>query len=372
MTRFGETDFTIGVEEEFQLVHPETGELVSRMDEVYEAADPGDGELQSELFQSMIETATPVCADVDELREELVRLRSLLDEEGRDRNLRIAASGTHPFAKWEEREVTPDERYRELIRDIRLPIKRELVFGQHVHIGVGSAEEALFVTNHLRADLPLLLALSVNSPFWRGIDSGLQSARLRVFDAMPRSGIPRTFVNWSDLQGAVDLYKAAGAIEDMTKIWWDVRPRPTLGTVEVRIADLPTDVEASIGLAALTQALVRDWARRYRENQAVDVHLQPEAIRENRWRALRDGLEADLVHLPYPEQLRTRSIEETLQATFKRLEPTIDELGIEDELRRLEQIVDTRETGAARQREVHERTDSLREVVHDVAERTVP
>jgi len=188
VTAFGDgSNFTLGVEEGFQFVDPETGELVSRLDEVLEDEDRETGELQSELFQSMIETATPVCLDVDEAREHLARLRGEVADRAREANTRIAASGTHPFARWEQREITPETRYEELIREVRLPIKRELVFGQHVHVAVGSATEAIRVTNQVRAILPLVLAPSTNAPFWRGMDSGLQSARVRVFDAMPRS-----------------------------------------------------------------------------------------------------------------------------------------------------------------------------------------
>lgn len=374
LTRFGSSpDYTLGVEEEFQIVDPETGDLVSRADVILDKDDPAyEEEVQSELFRSMVETATPVCADVDELREEMARLRNLLIERAQARDLAIAASGTHPFARWEEQELTDKDRYRELLRDLRLPIKRELVFGQHVHVAVPSSEAAIRVNNLIRPFLPLVLALSTNAPFWRGIDSGLESARVRVFDAMPRSGMPRWFTSWADLEGAVDLLKAAGSIEDMTKIWWDVRPRPELGTVEVRSADLPTSMERSHALAALVQALVATLAESDPDIHELPIGGHPEAIAENRWRASRYGVDAEFIELDGEDDVRTRSVPSMLGKTLGFAQPAVDELGLEPEMQVLERIVESGETGARRQRQVHEKSGELREVVRDIAARTPP
>jgi len=373
LTQFGATDpFTMGVEEELQILDPETGDLVSRIDEVLGKAGDDDSEnLQTELFQSVVETATDICADVDEVREEVTRLRGRLVDHCEDRGYAIAAASTHPTGRWQDQEYTDKERYEELIETVQWPAKRELIFGVHVHVAVEHPQQAIFVNNHFRPFLPIVLALSTNSPFWQGEDTGLKATRPRIFDALPRSGVPRAFRDFADFNRALDTFKAVGSIEDVTTVWWDVRPRPDLGTVEMRIPDTPTPAEHTVALAALTQAIVKRLADAWENGEEPPLQHNVEVIRENRWRAIRNGIEADLI------QLRDGEVEavpfgEALGSIFDLLGDAPDELGVKDELATLRGIVDRGETGAERQLRLYEETGDFAEVIRDIVDRTPP
>jgi len=374
VTEFGSSEpFTLGIEEEFQILDPETGELVSRIDEVMGKAEPGIEEnLQSELFQAVVETASDICADIDELHDDVCRLRGALLDTMAEKGYTIAAAGTHPFALWEEQDYTDRDRYDELIEDVQWPAKRELIFGQHVHVAVENAPQAIYVNNGLRPFLPILLALSTNSPFWRGVGTGLKSTRVRIFDALPRTGIPREFSSFADFQAAIDTLAAGGSIEDVTKIWWDVRPRPDLGTVEMRVPDLPTTVEESVALAALTQALVVRLARDFERGEEQPIQHIPEVIDENRWRALRDGLEADLIRADEENGVETMSVESAVEDTLALVDDVVQDLGLKDEMATIEDIVQRGETGADRQLRIYEETGDFTEVMRDLVDRTPP
>lgn len=364
---------TMGVEEEFQLVDPDSADLVSDVDALLDAAPVKlRDHLHPELHRSMVETATPVCADIDELRTAVTELRSLLADVAQERGVGIAAAGTHPFARYEDQKMTDKPRYRALMEDMRWALKRDLVFGQHVHVGVPDGEATVVVTNEIRAFLPLLLALSVNAPFWRGMDTGLDSVRVRVFEALPRSGLPRAFEDLADLERAFDALKQAGAVEDWTRIWWDVRPRPDFGTVETRIQDVSTDVETSIALAGLTQALVARILRGHQSGQRPPLVRIPEVIEENRWRAMRDGLDARFIHVDTQGEIAQMPVREALARTVEDLEPEIDALGLGQEIGHLERLAGSGTSGATRQREVYKRTGELRSVTRDVVDRTEP
>lgn len=377
-TAFGLSEpYTVGVEEEFQIVDPGTGDLVSRADEVLGKADPGRVEnLKSEIFQSVIETATDVCADVDAVAEEMATLRGVLFDALEDRGYAIAAAGTHPFARWEDQDVTEQERYRELVEELRWVVKRELIFGQHVHVGLQSREQAIYVLNGIRPFLPLILALSVNSPFWRGDATGLLSTRLRIFDALPRTGLPRRFADWDDFEDTLTKLKAGGSIEDITKLWWDVRPRDDLGTVEVRIADLPTTVDESVALAAFTVAFVAALARRHDRGEPIPFDPEREVVEENRWRALRDGLDAEFIRWRVEDPAEDEVEEVPCQAMFdyalELLEDTADELALTDRMDLLRRTVASGRSGADRQLELYEKTGTMAGVVRELVELTRP
>jgi len=374
MAEFGSTEpFTMGVEEEFQVLDPETFDLVSRADEVLGKTDvPYEENLRTELFQAVVETASDVCQDIDEVREEIVRLRTGIAEELEDKGYRMGAAGTHPFALWEEQDHTDAERYRELISELQWPAKRELIFGQHVHVAVRNAGEAVYASNYLQPFLPLILALSANSPFWRGEDTGLKATRVRIFDAMPRTGLPPTFDNWTDYKQTVDRFMKAGSIDDLTKIWWDVRPRPDLGTVEVRMADLPTDPEVSVSLTAFVQALVVRLCKAREAGEAPPVEHGREVVEENRWQALRAGLDADLIQYANIDEIERLSVAEALERTMDHLGDVPGELGVKNELAQLVDLAERGQTGADRQIEAYEDTGDLKAVVEDIADRTVP
>ncbi|RZN63413.1 carboxylate-amine ligase [Methanonatronarchaeum sp. AMET6-2] len=373
MTKFGESEpYSIGIEEEFQIVDPETWGLVSRADEMLERAEPIRDNLRTELFQSILEIATDVCHDIDEARENICRLRNKLSRFSREKGYRLAASGTHPFAQWKDQDVTDQDRYREVLEDLRWTGKRELIFGQHVHVGVQSKEEAIYITNTIKNFLPHLLALSTNSPFWQSEDTGLKSTRIRIFDSLPRTGLPTHFRGWSHYKEVEKRFIKGGSIDDVTMIWWDVRPRADLGTVEIRIADLPTKVDESIALAALTQALVYKLSLAYR-NPGVEIpyQLDQEIIKENRWRALRDGLHGKFIkrkngevyEIPVQEEIK-RMLEFTREAT--------QELGLEKEIKTIRKIAREKYTGADRQLDTYRETQDLKQVVRQTSELTEP
>lgn len=373
MSTFEQTEpYTIGVEEEFQILDPESFGLVSRADEILGKATDYEENLRTELFQAVVETASDVCADVEEVREEVYRLRRGLAEILDDKGYAMAAAGTHPFARWQDQDPTDQERYRELIDEVGWPARRDLIFGLHVHVAVRNPGEAIYVNNHLRPFLPLVLALSANSPFWQGEPTGLKATRTRIFDAMPRTGMPRRFANWTDFTQTLERLKAVGSIEDVTKIWWDVRPRPDLGTIEVRIADLPTDPDVSVALAALIQALVVRLSQAHENGEQPPVTHEADVIEENRWRAIRDGIQAEFIQYDNVDGTERLPVVDTMEATIDHLGPIPRELGTKNEMALLLDRAQRGRAGAERQLEVWDEQDSLQAVAQDVSERTLP
>ncbi len=373
MTEFGSTKpFTMGVEEELQILDPETGNLVARIDEVLGGAGDEEGsELQSELFQAVVETATPKCETIGEVREEVKRLRGRLVDHCQDRGYAIAAASTHPTAHWEDQEYTDKDRYEELIETVQWPAKRELIFGVHVHVAVEHPQQAIFVNNHFRPFLPLILGLSTNSPFWKGEATGLKATRPRIFDALPRSGVPRAFRDFADFSAAVDTFKAVGSIDDVTTIWWDVRPRPDLGTVEMRIPDIPTETQQTVALAGLTQAIVKRLADAWENGEEPPLEHNIEVINENRWRAIRDGIEADLIQIQDGE-VEAVPFKDAVDSMFDLLGDVPKELGLKQEMATLREVLERGETGAERQLRIYEETEDFLEVIRDIVDRTPP
>ncbi len=283
----------------------------------------------------------------------------------RRRGLRIGSAGTHPFSHWEDQRVVGEERYRELVSTLGFVARRELIFGMHVHVGLDDAETAIHVANGVREHIPLLLALSANSPFWRGEATGLASSRMPIFRGFPRVGVPPAYDGWADFERRIELMTAAGVIEDYTWMWYDVRPHPNLGTVEVRAMDAQTRVEHTLGLAALIQALVRELA----EGHAAGERIEPttdELLDANRWLAARNGLDGELVDLPDTRRVGTR---ELARALVERLEPHAQDLGSADELAAVGDLIE-RGNGAHRQRVVYEANGDFTEVVREVVSAT--
>ena len=356
--------FSIGVEEEFQLLSPESYELVSRFDEVAEAA--GDERVKPELLQSVLEVATSVGRDAPEAIEEAHELRARLRDAAAERGTLIASAGTHPFSRYEHQDVTDAPRYTGLMEKMQWIAERELIFGLHVHVGMRSGDEAIWVANALRTWLPELLALSVNSPFWQARDTGLASTRIKVFDPFPRSGLPPTFASFADFEALVERAVKTGSFSDYTYIWWDLRPHPRLGTIEVRICDAQTRIDAVAGLVALVQSLAATLAERYDRDGTLPV--QPiTLVAENKWRAARYGLDADLIWLERDEE---RPAREALRHLVELAEPAARRLGCTTELALVEEVL-RRGTGADEQRCVHADTDSLLAVAQFLAATTV-
>jgi carboxylate-amine ligase len=361
--------FSLGVEEEFQLVGRESYELVSRIDEILsevEEEDEHEGRVKPELLQSVVEVATNVAHSVDEAMEDLRSLRARLRDAAAEREALIVSAGTHPFSRYEHQEVTDRPRYRELVEDMGWVAERELIFGLHVHVGLGSPDTAIACLNATRTFLPELLALSANSPFWQARPTGLASTRTKVFEAFPRSGLPPAFASWEEFELLVDRGIKAGSFADYTYIWWDVRPHPRLGTIELRICDAQASIGAVEGIVALVQSLVATLAEAYEDGETLPV--QPVTlVDENKWRATRDGLDARLVDLDNDTE---RSAREAVLALVERSEPAARRLGCAAELDSVEALL-ARGTGADAQLGVYEETGSLLAVAQWLAEETV-
>jgi carboxylate-amine ligase len=346
------------VEEELQLLNAESYELTSRYEEVFGEAEAADDRIRPELMQSTVEVATEpvrtVAAALDEARE----LRRRLRDEAEASDCLIASAGTHPFSRWQHQEITEKPRYAELVEALQWTAERQLIFGLHVHVGLDSAQQAIAVANALRTWLPELLAASANSPYWHGRDSGLASTRSKVFDTMPRSGLPPAFGSFEEFELLVERGVRTGSIKDYTYIWWDLRPHPRLGTIEVRICDAQTRLENVV------QSLTATLAERYERDGRLET--QPVTlVGENKWRAARYGLDADLVDLSRDEERPAREALRELQSIA---EPAARRLGCAEELALLDDLF-VRGDGASEQRALGEEGNLLT-VARWLAERT--
>jgi carboxylate-amine ligase len=358
---------TVGVEEEYMLLDAESLELAQRSEEILRSESHGDYAdlVSAELFESLVEFHTPVCASITDVERELCRIRAHAVSVASDRGLRLGSAGTHPFSLFERQRVTRRERYRALVAELQYAARRELIFGLHVHVAVDDPDFAVRVMGLLESHLGELVALSASSPFWRGRATGLASCRHVIFSAFPRSGPPPRFESYEQYAAAVGELVACGCIEDYTRIWWDVRPHPRFGTVEVRVMDAVSRIEDAVALAAYVQALV---AYHRAEHDACQARRpeHPMLTRENKWRAERHGLEATVVDRggggPVPI---TRMIENTLRD----IAPHARDLGCDREVVGVRRIVRDG-NGADRQLAVHASTGDIAAVTLDIAEVT--
>jgi glutamate---cysteine ligase / carboxylate-amine ligase len=337
--------FTVGIEEELMILDPESLDLAQEIEPLLASVPPEwEGQVKPELFSSVLEIATRPCAGVNEAGEELAQLRSVVAGLAADRGLAIGAAATHPFARWEEQAIVDRPRYHELIDDLGYIARRELIFGTHVHVAIAGADRAVYVADGIRRYLPLLLALSTNSPFWRGAATGMMSSRVPVFRQFPREGIPPHYGTWEIYSHRVETMMRSGAIDDYTYLWWDVRPHPNLGTVETRVCDQQTSLAKTLALAALIASLARRLCALHDDEEPL-VEYPSELIDDNKIRAAMRGMEGMLVdfraghHVPAPE-LAKRLLEE--------LADDATELGIAHHLETVWEIL-RGGTGARRQ-----------------------
>jgi len=359
--------FTVGVEEEYLIVDALTGELRPRAASVLPAARGSLGDqVQPELSMSQIEVETSVCHTLAEVRNELGRLRSEVDSAANQAASRVLASGSHPFADWREQPITQKDRYLELDRSFRLLARELLICGCHVHVAVEDPEEAIGVMDRCRPWLPTLLALSANSPFWQGGDSGYCSYRTQVFDRLPVTGSPPILGSRSAYDRLVKELVATGSMADPTRLYWDVRPSARFPTVEFRVCDVALTIDDSVMAAGLIRALVRTChAHAVAGDPVPPVH--PEVLRSARWRASRDGLDGQLVDLAAG---RARPAAEVVEALLAFVGDDLEDAGEWDEVSALVAQTLGRGNGARRQREVFERTGSLVELVKWIAGET--
>jgi carboxylate-amine ligase len=367
--RFTGPSYTIGVEEELMIVDGETLDLASSIEGLLETlADvPKEGEVKPELMESVCEIATDPCRNTDEVGAQLRALRRLTQQAALERGLAIGSSGTHPFAMWEDQRVVAQPRYRDLIADLQFVARQELIFGIHVHVGLDDPDKAVHVANGMRVHVPLLLALSANSPFWRGQLTGLESTRTPIFRAFPRVGIPPRYEDFADWSQRMEFMVDSRVIRDYTYQWYDVRPHPNFGTVEIRAMDSQTRVEHTLGFAALIQAMVKELAEHYEAGKELSRYPY-EMLDENKWIAARHGCDGDLVDLPKRDRV---PVADLARRVMDRLRPHAEELGSVGGLEALEDILENG-TGSTRQRKVYDTNHDLAEVIREVVDATAP
>jgi carboxylate-amine ligase len=358
--------FTVGVEEEFQIVDPATWELRSHVSELLASGAPTFGDqIKPELHQSIVEVGTKICAGVEELAEEIIRIRRDLADSAERVGLRVAAAGTHPFSNWMDQVLSPGERYQNIVEEMGQLARSLLIFGLHVHVAVPDRESMIALMNEARYFLPHLLALSTSSPFWMGRDTGLKSFRTTVFRRFPRTGIPDHFGSWSDYEEYVNLLIKLRSIDNAKKIWWDLRPHPTFGTLEFRICDVPTAPRASIAIAALAQAIIVKLFR-LRERNLGFRRYHRALIEENKWRAARWGIDGKLIDFGKREEVPMRDLAVELLAF---VDDVVDDLGSRREVEYVQKILSDG-TSAERQVQVYQQTGDLRAVAQWLVQET--
>jgi carboxylate-amine ligase len=358
--------YTIGVEEELMIVDAETLDLSNSIETLLKGIPADiDGEVKEELLESVCEIATTPCKNTREAGEQLRELRAITQATAAREGMAIGSAGTHPFAMWEDARVVARPRYRELIAGLQFIARQELIFGVHVHVAVDDPDKAIHVANGMRVHVPLLLALSANSPFWRADATGLLSTRTPIFRAFPRVGIPPRYDNWSDYEKRIEFMKSTKVIQDYTYLWYDVRPHPKFGTVEVRVMDSQTRVEHTLGLAAMVQALVKELGEHYDAGKKL-ARFPYEMLDENKFIAARHGLDGELVDLPKATRVPTRQL---ARRVLDRVREHAQDLGSADDLECVDDLIDNG-NGGARQLIVYEANHDLREVMAEIIDKT--
>jgi carboxylate-amine ligase len=360
--------FTLGVEEEFQIVDKDSHELRSYISKLL---DDGKAVLRervrAEMHQSVVEVGTGICKNVHEVRAELTEMRLELDRLARKGGMHIVAAGTHPFSDWKSQEITPNPRYHVIVEDLQDVARANLIFGLHVHVGIKDKQTAIALANQLRYFLPHLLALSVSSPFWLGRATGQQSSRTMMFKRFPRTGIPPTFESYSQFMEYVDLLIRTNCIDNGKKIWWDVRVHHVFDTVEIRICDMPTNLEQELAIVALIQALTAQLYLMLRRNQSWRHYISP-LVEENKWRASRYGIRGKLIDFG---QQQERPYAELMEEMIAFVSEASDILGTSNEVAQVRRIL-KEGTSAEKQLEVFKNSNNdPRAVVRWLVEETM-
>jgi len=361
-----EHKFTLGIEEEFAIVDPNTRELKSHIQEILEGGKVVLKEqIKPEMHQSVVELGTEICDDIHCARTHVVDLRSKLAGLAERAGLKIASVGTHPFSHWRDQLITEGERYQEIVKDMQLVARANLIFGLHVHVGIPNRETAIHVMNQARYFLPHIYALSVNSPFWVGHNTGLKGYRLKVFERFPRTGIPDAFESLSEYEDFCKLLVKTGCIDNPKKIWWDIRLHPFFDTLEVRVCDAQTRVDDTLAIAALIQAIIAKLHKLLWQNITFRVYRR-RLLDENRWRAARYGIEGKLIDFGKETEVEMRSL---LGELLEFVSTEVNELGSQREMAHIERIM--REgTGADRQLHKFAETHDMKAVVDQIVAET--
>jgi carboxylate-amine ligase len=360
--------FTIGIEEEYQTVDPVTRDLRSHIHAEIIAKGKMilEERVKPEMHQSVVEVGTGICKNIKEANLEVKGLRRDMVRLAHENGLRLASAATHPFADWRAQEIYPDERYATIVEDMQLVARANLIFGLHVHIGIEDRETAIQIMNAARYFIPHILALSTNSPFWLGMNTGLKSYRCKVFDKFPRTNIPDYFPSWGEYERFIGLLVKTGCMDNAKKIWWDIRPHPFFNTLEFRVCDIPMRVDETIALAALIQATVVKLYKLYAQNQGFRLYRRA-LIMENKWRASRYGIEGMLVDFGKEKEVSERELIEEYLAF---VDDVLDELDSRQEVGYVREIM-RMGTGADRQLRVYaESGGDLKKVMDYIIEET--
>ncbi|MEM9324767.1 MAG: carboxylate-amine ligase [Bacteroidota bacterium] len=359
-------EVTLGIEEEYQVIDPETRELTSHEQRIVAEAEKHlEEQVKAEMHQAVVEVGTKVCKDIEDARAQVSHLRKTLCGIASDLGYRIGAAATHPFSEWEKQLITPNPRYDEIILEMQDTARSNLIFGLHVHVGIADKAMALYVANSMRYFLPHLYALSTNSPFWEGRNTGFKSFRSKVFDKFPRTGIPEAFQTIAEYENYINLLVKTGCIDNAKKIWWDIRVHPFFPTVEIRICDIPLTVDETICIAALIQALAAKFQKLRHQNLNFIIYHRA-LINENKWRAGRYGLDGKMIDFGKEAEVDTRDLIEEL---LDFVDDVVDDLGSRSEMNKVREILKNG-TGADRQLAVYEETKDLKKVVDYVLEQT--
>ncbi len=359
--------FTLGIEEEFQIVDPQTRELRSHVSEFLEEGKMILGEqIKPEMIQSMIEVGTGICKNIQEARVDITRLRSIISGLAGKSGLAIVAASTHPFSNWQDQKIYDDERYELLVEELQSVARSLLIFGLHVHVGVADPERRIHIMNAARYFLPHVLALTTSSPFWMGHNTGLKSYRSEIFKKFPRTDIPDHFDSYSSFQRYVDLLVKTQCVNDGRKIWWDLRPHPIFPTLEFRICDIPTRVDDTIAIAALFQAIVAKLTKLIEKNLGFRLYRRM-LIQENKWRAVRWGIDGKMIDFGKQKEVPTRDL---ILELLDFVDDVVDDLGSRKEIEHIHTILERR-TSAEEQLRVFAETKDLKAVVDRLIELTM-
>lgn len=341
--------FTLGIEEEFQILDPETGALRSHMHQIMEGGQKVLKEqVKAEMHASMVEVGTGICNNIHEAREEVTHLRRVLADVAMQNGLRIGSSGTHPFSLWQDQLITDHPRYAQIVNEMKEVARGNLIFGLHVHVGIPNREVGIHLMNAARYFLPHIYALSTNSPFWETRNTGFKSFRSKIFDRFPRTGIPDAFDSAAQYDGYIDTLIKTNCIDNGKKIWWDIRLHPFFQTVEWRVCDVQMRADETIAIAALIQAIMAKLYKLMQSNLTFR-HYSRALINENKWRASRYGIEGSMIDFGKQTEVPTKLLIHELIAF---VEDVIDELDSRDEIANVFKILDMG-TGADRQLQVY-------------------
>lgn len=358
--------FTLGIEEEYQVISPKTRELISHDQKIVtEAKKLLDDQVKAEMHQAVVEVGTNICNDVTDAREQITYLRKTISSIANDLGYKIGAAGTHPFSKWENQLITPNPRYDEIVNELQDTARSNLIFGLHVHIGMEDKNMALHLVNVMRYFLPHIYALSTNSPFWEGRNTGFKSFRSKVFDKFPRTGIPGIFDNYAQYENYVNLLVKTRCIDNPKKIWWDIRVHPFFPTLEVRICDVPLTVNETISIAALIQALVAKlYKLRCQNLNYMNYHRA--LINENKWRAGRYGIDGKMIDFGKECEVDTQLL---MLELLDFVDDVVDELDSRKDIEYIKEMLKNG-TGADRQLEIYKQTNDFNKVVDYITDQT--